>query len=585
MENAAGHRFSGPVTVFQERRLPETATPAGYSALIDAYGLATPLPRTLSAIGVRHRVVEAGGWRLLTPRHAPRPTLEGHLTFALKYEGLDLAVLKRLFLAVGPDAIAALVRAKPTGTYSRRLWFLYEWLIGERLDLPDADAGRHVPVVDPTQQWSTAGETSSRHRVRNNLPGTSSFCPLVFRTEALDRFVALDLARRAQEIVADVPRDLLARTAAFLLLKDSKSSYAIEGEQPPQDRLQRWGRAIGEAGRRPLDLEELLRLQRIVIGDARFVTLGLRDEGGFVGEHDRETRMPLPDHISARAEDLPDLVDGMAAFDGGPAQELDPVIAATVLAFGFVYIHPFADGNGRIHRYLIHHVLAERGFNPPGVVFPVSAAILEQIDEYGRVLESFSSRLLPLIEWETTEQFNVRVLNDTADFYRFFDATPHAEFLYACVRKTIEEDLPNEADFLRRYDQFRQYITSFIDMPDRTIDLLFRFVHQSEGRLSKRARAYEFDALNDEEVQRIEHIYQEVFGRPPEIRSVSDLDVALHNREIMWPVRCEKAADGRHRIARVRPQPSELHDGWTYQGVCGLCGELVDTGEPCEPET
>jgi hypothetical protein len=582
MEKSNKYRFSGPVNVFQGRRLPEKATPAGYSALIDAYDLAAPLPRRLSATGERHRILEEGGWHILTPRHAPHPTLEGHLTFALKYEGLDLAVLKRLFLAVGPDEIAALVRAKPTGTYSRRLWFLYEWLIGERLDLPDADAGRYVPIVDPEQQWATVGETSTRHRVKNNLPGTPSFCPLVFRTDALERFVALNLAQRAQEIIVDVPRDLLARTAAFLLLKDSKSSYAIEGERPPQDRIQRWGRAIGEAGRQALDLEELLRLQKIVIGDARFVKLGLRDEGGFVGEHDRETRMPLPDHISARAEDLPSLVDGMVAFDSGPAQELDPIIAAAVLAFGFIYIHPLDDGNGRIHRYLIHHILAQRSFNPPGVVFPVSAAILEQIDEYGRILESYSSRLLPLIEWEPTEGFNVRVINDTGDFYQFFDATPHAEFLYACVRKTIEEDLPNETDFLRRYDQFCRCITGFIDMPDRTIDLLFRFLHQNEGLLSIRARAREFDELNDEEVKRIEHIYQEVFGEPPDIRSMKDLDIALQNREVMWPIRCEKAADGRHRIAKVKPQPSEAHEGWTYQGVCGLCGELVDTGEPYE---
>ncbi|HIP51694.1 MAG TPA: hypothetical protein EYG94_06355 [Campylobacterales bacterium] len=32
-----------------------------------------------------------------------------------------------------------------------------------------------------------------------------------------------------------------------------------------------------------------------------------------------------------------------------------------MIAFSFVYIHPLEDGNGRIHRYLIHHVLAERG--------------------------------------------------------------------------------------------------------------------------------------------------------------------------------------------------------------------------------
>lgn len=516
MKEEASRQFSGPVSVFQERRLPERATPAGYSALIDAFRLTVPLPRTLCAIGERHRMIEQGEWRLMTPRHAPRATLEGHLTFALKYEGIDLAVLKRLFLATGAAEVEAIVRAKPTSRYVRRLWFFYEWLTATRLDLPDTTASHYVPAIDPDRQWATAGTKSRRHRVIDNLPGTPDFCPLVFRTKALERFVDLDLSARAREIVATVPRDLLARTAAFLLLKDSKSSYAIEGESPPQSRIQRWGRAIGEAGRQPLDLEELLRLQKLVIGDARFVQLGLRLEGGFVGEHDRDTRMPLPNHISARAEDLPGLIDGMIAFDRDKAQTLDPVIAAAVLAFGFVYIHPFEDGNGRIHRYLIHHALAQRGFNPPGVVFPVSAAILEQVDSYGVVLESYSARLLPLIEWQPTAGFNVRVHSDTGDYYRFFDATAHAEFLFACVRKTIEEDLPNEADFLRRYDRFRQEVTDFIDMPDRRIDLLFHFLRQNDGRLSIRAREREFSALSGAEAQRIEFIYQEAVGGSPD---------------------------------------------------------------------
>jgi hypothetical protein len=504
------HHLSGPVTVFHERALPERATPAGYSALIDAYSLRVPLPRTLSATGEHHRTRNEAGWRILTPRHAPSPDLEGHLTFALKYEGLDLAVLKRLFAAVPPAEIEAIVRAKPTGSYSRRIWFLYEWLIG-RLDLPDAEKGTYEPVVDPEQQSATPGENSPRHRVRNNLPGTPEFCPLVFRTKALEEFAAMDLVHRAQEVVANVPKDILARTAAFLLLKDSKSSYAIEGERPPHDRIQRWGRAIGEAGRRSIELDELLRLQAIVIGDARFVKLGLRGEGGFVGEHDRETGLPIPDHVSARPDDLRTLIDGMAAFDHGAALNLDAVISAAVLAFGFVYVHPLVDGNGRIHRYLIHHVLAQRGFNPAGVVFPVSAAILARIDEYRAVLEDYSRRLLPVIDWEPTADNNVNVLNDTADFYRFFDATPHAEFLYACVKQTIEEDLPRETEFLKRYDQFRARIEAIVDMPERTVDLLFRFLHQNAGRLSRRAREGEFAQMTDPEVASAEDAYAAFF--------------------------------------------------------------------------
>ena len=506
------HRFSGPATIFHGVALPERATPAGYAALIDAYALRVPFPHTLSATGEHHRKKDYPGWRILTPRHAPSPDLEGHLTFALKYEGLDLVVLKRLFATLEPKDVEAIVRAKPTGRYARRIWFLYEWLLDRRLELPDADKGNFEPVVDSEQQWSIPGENSSRHRVRNNLPGTPKFCPLVFRTAALEAFAAMDLAHRAREVVAHVPKDVLARTAAFLLLKDSRSSYAIEGEHPPQDRIQRWGRAIGEAGNRPIELDELLRLQALVIGDARFVRLGLRAEGGFVGEHDRESRMPIPDHISARPEDLRGLIEGLVAFDRIAAQDLDAVVAAAILAFGFVYIHPFVDGNGRIHRYLIHHVLARRGFNPPGIVFPVSAAILERSDEYRAVLENYSRRLLPLIAWRATADGNVDVQNDTGDYYRFFDATPHAEFLFACVRKTIEEDLPRETEFLARYDRFRGRIDEIVNMPDRTVDLLFRFLHQNGGRLSKRAREQEFSRFTDAEVADAEEAYRASFA-------------------------------------------------------------------------
>jgi Fic family protein len=517
MSLASNHQFSDLVIVFHDRRLPERATPAGYAALIDAYELSVPWPRTLSAIGTRHRTTEEGGWRILTPRHAPDPSLEGHLTFALKYEGLDLAVLKRLFLAIAPADIEALVRSKPTGSYARRIWFLYEWLTGKTLNLPAADTGSYVSAVDPELQWAAEDANSARHRVRNNMPGTPEFCPLVFRTQALDEYAAMNLADRARAVVNELPRDLLARTAAFLLLKDSKSSYIIEGERPPQDRVQRWGRAIGEAGRTPIDADELLRLQRIVIGDERFVHLGLRRESGFVGEHDRETRAPIPDHISARPEDLASLIQGMVAFDRGAAQRLDAVIAAAVMAFGFVYIHPFEDGNGRIHRYLIHHILARRGFNPPGVHFPVSAAFLDKLDEYNSVLESYSRRLLPIIRWEPTNDGNLRVLNDTGDFYRFFDATPHAEFLYACVRKTIEEDLPNEARYLESFDRFRTSVQAIADMPDRTLDNLFGFLRQNGGRLSKRARDREFAALTDDETQRIEDAYADAFANSADL--------------------------------------------------------------------
>ena len=69
MARAARKRFSQAVSVLHDRRLPEPAKPAGYAALIDAYDLKVPLPRTLSAIGTKHRTILKDGWRILTVHH------------------------------------------------------------------------------------------------------------------------------------------------------------------------------------------------------------------------------------------------------------------------------------------------------------------------------------------------------------------------------------------------------------------------------------------------------------------------------------------------------------------------------------
>lgn len=499
---------------FRGRLLPEAAEPAGYAWLIDRHGLDLPLPPRLAAIARRHHPRSTPEWLLLPPPYRPRPTLAGHLAFAFRREGIDLAVLDTLFAVLPAEEVAAAARAQPTGAFSRRLWFLREWLTGERLDLPDAGAVRYVPAVDTRLQFALAsGERSRRHKVLDNLPGTPAFCPMVRRTPALDAARALQLDARARDTAGRVHPDLMARAASFLLLNDTKSSFAIEGERPSNVRAARWGRAIAEAGQRAPDRAELERLQQIVIGDARFVRLGLRHEGGFVGLHDRTDGSPLPDHVSARPEDLPGLVDGIAGWCARAVEgRLDPVVAAAVAAFGFVYVHPFEDGNGRIHRWLIHHVLAAAGYTPPGVVFPVSAAILGRIEDYRRVLESRSSALLPFIDWRATEGGNVEVLNDTASFYRYFDATAHAEFLYGCIERTVEEDLPREINFLVAFDHFAAGVKDMADMPDRRVELLRGFLEQNGGRLSARARSREFVALTDKEAARIERLYAESFG-------------------------------------------------------------------------
>jgi hypothetical protein len=370
-----------------------------------------------------------------------------------------------------------------------------------------------VDALDPEQYYVGPPTPSKRHRVRDNLPGVRDYCPLVRRTPKIDEYVEQDWRARAQEKTGRVHPGVLARAAAFLLLEDSRASFAIENERPGRKRAERWGQAIGQAGLQPLTIQEMLRLQNTLIPDPRFMKMGLRTEDGFIGTHDRKTELPMPAHISARWQDLDRLMHGLIEMDERLRQgTLDGVIAAGMIAFGFVFIHPFADGNGRIHRYLIHHVLAEREFSPKGLVFPVSAVILKRIDEYRQVLEAYSRPRLEYIEWRPTEHGNVEVLNETIDLYRYFDATRQVEFLYGCVAETIERSLPEEIRYLERYDHMKAAIEGRFDMPDHTADLLIRFLEQNQGVLSKRAREKEFRELSRTECSELESLYAEIFG-------------------------------------------------------------------------
>ena len=137
--------------------------------------------------------------------------------------------------------------------------------------------------------------------------------------------------------------------------------------------------------------------------------------------------------------------------------------------------------------------------------------MLLRIEEYASVLKDYSQSILPFIRWEPTEDHNVRVLNSTVDYYRYFDATPYAEFLYHCVQQTIEHDLPEETRFLVNYDRFRETVQNSVEMPDSTVFLLYSFFSQNEGKLSKRAREKEFLQLTEEEIEHFEDLYNELF--------------------------------------------------------------------------
>jgi Fic family protein len=508
------NEISYSASVFNGFIVPEKGFIAGYAAMIHAWELKMPYPSIISLVSEKNIKYTNESWQVFSNSYLPEDTLFKHIVFALKYEGVNLLFFKKLFEVLPKDRVTELVKTDPTGQYSRRIWFLYEWLMNETLDIRNADIKiKYVNVLNETLQYALIeGEKSPRHRIINNLPGTRNFCPLISKTVKLESYIASKLAEQNKNSLKEIHKDILLRTSSFLLLKDSKASFTIEGESPKSKRTARWASAIGQAGMSELTKEELLRLQQVVIENDRFVEMGLRKTGGFVGEHDRITGEPIPAHISARWQDVEQLVDGMLSTCNLLIKsEIDAIISAAAIAFGFVFIHPFEDGNGRIHRYLIHHILAKKKFTEQDVIFPVSASILSHIVDYRKVLESYSQPILDFIEWQETKKHNVEVLNETIDYYRYFDATKQAEFLFDCVNDTIVNIIPEEIDYLMKYDEFKRYLDDEFEMPDKLVALIIKFLEQGNGTISKRAREKEFPALSDDEACDIEKIYLQIF--------------------------------------------------------------------------
>jgi len=492
-----------------------------YVAIIQKFHLEIPYPLILTMVAEKNQSLENEVWRVFPMSYLPEDNNEitlikalfNHLVFALKYEGVNLLVFSKLVEILTEEEILELVSIEPTGQYSRRIWFLMEWIAGTPIKgKDDLTKKSYIPVVDSKLQYAVSGIKSPRHLVLNNLPGSNKFCPLIFKSKKLERHIQKNYQNINKNKLSIVGKDILQRASAFLLLKDSKASFTIEGESPKSKRAARWGNAIGQAGLNELTKDELVRLQDLVIENSRFIHMGLRIQGGFVGEHDRITGEPIPDHISAKYEDLDELIDGLIEVNKLLINDdFDAVLAATIIAFGFVFIHPFEDGNGRIHRYLIHHLLAKKKFVDQGIIFPVSASILDHITDYRFVLESYSKPLLEFIEWKETSKHNVTAVNDTKDFYRFFDATKQAEFLFDCVEDTVENIIPNEIKYLSNYDAFKRYLEEEFEMPDKLIAWLVRFLEQNNGLISKIAQENEFKMLESKEIEVIEAEFKSIF--------------------------------------------------------------------------
>ena len=495
----------------------------GYVRLIERYRLRALMPRIASQInsavhGRRVRNDERQVVQEFQPSYRPEDSLAGDLQFAFRYEGLNLIVLDSLFESVGDARILSIINAQPQSAFSRRLGYLYEWLTGRPLQLAEltiSPKASYIPALDEQLQFGFNPKKSPRntkYRVVENLPGNRDFCPIVSRTLYLESMLNKNLKQRTQETLAKYDTALLQRAASFLYLKETQSSFDIEHERPSPDRARRFADLLraAEAGA-PLSEDRFLELQNAVV-DARFREASFRTQQNWIGDSGYGYR-PRVSLVPPRPVDVPTLMQGLIDFSEVLRKNpdlMDPVIAATSISFGFVFIHPFMDGNGRLHRYLIHEQLSAAGFTPKGIVLPVSAVILANLEQYNDALISFSRPVNALTTYDP-ELPQQQARGNDARYFKFFDATEQASFLFSAIGRTVEHDLDEEISFLLGFDRAKKLLNEMLDWPGQTLDTFIQVVHQNGGRLSINKRKAHFDWMSDDEVRRAEQMVAESF--------------------------------------------------------------------------
>ncbi|MFA7128978.1 MAG: Fic family protein, partial [Sphaerochaeta sp.] len=345
----------------------------------------------------------------------------------------------------------------------------------------------------------------------NNLLGPRDFCPVVRRTEKLSKLDSSYLQKRCEDIVTAYPPQLLRRALSYLYSKETKSSFEIENIKSNASHTEKFIASLELAEKEDFcEKGRLIELQNRIV-DPRFKESDYRVSQNYVGQA-MAYQKEIIHYICPRPDDLPRMMAALiACHKRMKTGNVSPVVHAAVIAYGFVFLHPFEDGNGRIHRFLIHNILSLQKMVPRGLMFPVSAVMLKNPTDYDGSLEAFSRPLLQLIDYRLDEIGRMTVENPTACWYSYMDMTAQAEALFVFVTKTIEEELVQELSFLANYDTTKKAIQDIIDMPDRLIDLFIQQCLQNNGNLSARNRITLFDFLTDEELVAMEQVVKDSY--------------------------------------------------------------------------
>ncbi len=482
----------------------------GYQFLIHEYQLTVPEPYRKSFLSDQNRIdreqfPESEEVYYPARYQSVQQNWQEQILFALKNEGINLSVLSAFFSVISIPELTEWILEEPTSKYRRKIWFLYEWLTGRELSLPSVSNGNYIPILDPERYFTLKkGQRSQRHRIVNNLPGTPALCPMIYRTKKIKEFQTYQLTAKIEKIQSQFDPELIADATSYLSIKETKSSFALERLNPDRKKTARLIEILKTSSRSNLTKKYLLTLQHSFV-EKRFQDQDYRAIQVYVGE----SISPIDErvhYIAPKPEDIHELMSGWLEMIQRLIRDpSDPVLVAVVVSFTFVFLHPFNDGNGRLHRFLLNDILSRLCLIPKGIVLPFSAQFYKKPAEYDQMLESFSRKIDPIIDYQMDNRGQLAVTGKTAHYYRYPDMTTIAEHFYQALIDTIDFDFLGELKYLQAFRQAKREMKEVVDLPDDLMRRLIYRVQPNHGKLSRHHRR-EFEILTDEEIEQLSEI-------------------------------------------------------------------------------
>ncbi len=487
----------------------------GYRYLVNKFGLKAFEPE----IGVRtdsacNRRMETGAMIIMPPSSAPKTQAPlDHILFALKTEGIDLQVLSQALPLVAPGELAEAVRKTPSGIYLRKAAFLWEAFTGKTLE-DVTPSGRPTPLFDSSKYLTGRVIRNKKWRVDFNGLGTLRYCATVRRTPAIEKALHENTLQKAGEWLMRIGKEPAERAMQWAYLNETRGSFALERENADLNRTERFAKLLQHcADAENLSEDWLCELQNDVVSSPYYAAATFRTEQNWLGKvigrgvSSVTYVPPAPEALTGLMEDWMTATDGLA-------EGADPMAAAAVASFGFVYLHPFMDGNGRLSRFLIHRQLARSGALANGVLLPISVAMKKNEAAYLEALAAYSEKVRPFwrISWTGgTPEFAFDFLGSDA-IYRYWDATRQTEFLHRMAQEALDVHLRDEVEYLALYDRLEKAVDEAFDLPSALLTRAVSVLIDSNGRFSKNFRKKMTDKIDATTLDGMESLAQDILA-------------------------------------------------------------------------